>query len=73
MKSLVRFQIWERGDTDIPQLTDSLLQALKCATCDLVLEYRLLTAPVCEAPDVYSIVMPTQSAPPTPRLPQGKS
>ena len=72
MKSLVRFQIWERGNTGVPELMESLLQSLRHATCDLVLEYRLLTAPVCEPPQTISVPTPTQSAPPTPRLPQGE-
>ena len=66
--AVVQFNIWERGDIDIHQVTDKLLSAMKHAVCDIVMEYRLLTAPLCEVPQHYTKGQesPMHSAPPSP-------
>lgn len=68
--TLVRFQIWVRGDVDMSQLVDNLGLALKFALCDLVCEYRLLTAPLCDVPEHYvrGIDSPLHSAPTSPAV-----
>ena len=48
--ALVQFNIWERGDVDMIQLRELLVKAMKHAACDVVMEYQLLTAPLCEVP-----------------------
>lgn len=48
--ALIRFRIWARGQVDITGLIKRLTEALCHALCDIVLEYRLLTTPICEAP-----------------------
>lgn len=50
--ALVQFQIWEKGIVDIKQLGEKLGSALRHALWDLVMEYRLLTAPIAEMPHV---------------------
>ena len=46
----VKFAIWERGNVDVQQLELLLKSALKYSVCDIVMEYRLLTCPICEPP-----------------------
>ncbi len=67
---LVQFNIWERGDVDNPALTEQLQLAMRHALCDVITEYRLLTAPVCEPPQDYVRPggTPLHSAPPSPGL-----
>ena len=48
--ALVQFNIWERGDVDMIQLRDLLVKAMKHAACDVIMEYQILTAPLCEVP-----------------------
>ena len=55
---------------DIKQLTERLLQAMRHALCDIVMEYRLLTAPLCEAP-IHHLEAAMHSAPPSPALGPG--
>ncbi|XP_013407252.1 KICSTOR complex protein SZT2 isoform X2 [Lingula anatina] len=51
--SLIQLSIWERGDVDMNFLKEKLTHAIRCALCDIVMEYRLLTAPLCEIPYRY--------------------
>ncbi|XP_074640655.1 KICSTOR complex protein SZT2-like [Tubulanus polymorphus] len=67
--ALIQFRIWERGDVDIKQLIDKLYVCLQHATCDIIMEYRFLTAPICDVPIQYparSQDVPFYSAPPSP-------
>lgn len=68
--SLIQFRIWECGTLDMTQLTDMLLQAIKHAICDIILEFRLLSAPICEVPPHYEkgVDSPMHSAPASPGL-----
>lgn len=64
----IQFSIWECGIVNMALLTDKLLLAIKHATCDVITEYRLLTAPRCEPPPHYNkgIVSPLHSTLPRP-------
>ncbi len=67
--AIVQFSVWERGEVMAADtLTQRLLQAVRFAVCDIVMEYRLLTAPLCEAPPHYTRGQesPRHSAPPSP-------
>ena len=66
--ALVQFNVWECGDVDKQQLKCKLVKAAKHAVCDIILEYRLLTAPLCEVPLHYARGMdsPLHTAPPSP-------
>ncbi|KAK7100732.1 hypothetical protein V1264_023626 [Littorina saxatilis] len=48
--ALVQFRIWQRGSLDMRQLKDRLTSAVGHALCDIVMEFTLLTAPVCTTP-----------------------
>ena len=73
--SLAQFCIWERGDVDMRQLVDKIEAAMRHALCDIVMEYRLLTAPICEVPPHYTrgADSPYHSAPPSPVGKEGKN
>ena len=67
--ALVQLSLWERGSPATDWLKKQLLHAMQCAVCDIVTEYRLLTAPVCEVPPHYTrhgVDSPMHSAPPSP-------
>ena len=72
--AVVQFSIWQRGDIDAHQLREKLLSAMKHAVCDIVMEYRLLTAPLCDVPQHYTKGQesPMHSAPPSPVVGAGK-
>ena len=66
--ALVQFHIWECGDLEKSVLKDKLIQSLKHALCDVMMEYYVLTAPICEIPKRLQELMPqpTMSAPSSP-------
>lgn len=68
--ALVRFQIWQRGDIDLAHLVEKLQCAMRYAVCDVICEYRLLTAPMCEVPQHYmrGFDSPLHSAPTSPGM-----
>lgn len=68
MMALVEFSIWERGNVDMVQLLTLLRKAMKYSVCDIVMEYRLLTCPLCQPPVHYErgVRSPMHSAPPSP-------
>lgn len=68
--ALVQFNIWERGDVDMPLLTELLTKAMKHAACDVVMEYQLLTAPLCEVPlqPLLTLDSPAPSGPASPAV-----
>ncbi|XP_070564104.1 KICSTOR complex protein SZT2-like isoform X4 [Ptychodera flava] len=43
--SLIQLCMWERGNVDIQQLTDKLMLAVRHSLCDVIMEYRVLSAP----------------------------
>jgi len=65
---LVQFTVWAQGTIDMTSLSDQLKMAVKHAVADVIMEYRLLTAPICEPPSHYyrGIDTPIYSAPPSP-------
>ena len=68
--AVVQINMWQQGDVVMSQLTDRLILAMKHAVCDIIMEYRLLTAPLCEVPEHYvkGVDSPLHSAPPSPVL-----
>uniref|UniRef100_T1IR37 A-kinase anchor protein 2 C-terminal domain-containing protein n=1 Tax=Strigamia maritima TaxID=126957 RepID=T1IR37_STRMM len=46
--NLIQLRIWERGKIDLEQLTSRLLSAVRHALWDVVMEYRILVAPLNE-------------------------
>ncbi|KAK3579120.1 hypothetical protein CHS0354_022140 [Potamilus streckersoni] len=66
--ALIQFRIWERGSIDITVLKEKLIGALRHALCDVVIEYYLLTAPICEIPHHLQELpsLPIHSAPSSP-------
>ncbi|XP_030063288.1 KICSTOR complex protein SZT2 isoform X2 [Microcaecilia unicolor] len=45
--TLLRFDIWEKGNVSPLQLSERLLSAVRHALCDVVMEVRVLQAPLC--------------------------
>nr|XP_002731655.2 PREDICTED: protein SZT2-like [Saccoglossus kowalevskii] len=41
--ALIQLCIWERGNVDIPQLTNKLQLAMRYSLCDVIMEYKVLT------------------------------
>ncbi|KAH3695457.1 hypothetical protein DPMN_082917, partial [Dreissena polymorpha] len=67
--ALVQFHIWVNGDVCLKTLQEKLTQTLKHALCDVVMEYHVLTAPLCTIPKhMLDLVAssPTMSAPCSP-------
>lgn len=66
--SLVQFHIWSCGDIEMSVLKEKLILSLKHALCDVMMEYYLLTAPICEIPKCVQELapLPTMSAPSSP-------
>ena len=44
--ALIQFLIWQRGNVDLPHLTNRLMRAVQHSLCDVMMEYRILTAPM---------------------------
>ena len=67
--SLIQFKIWLCGTVDEQQLEELLIQSTRHAVCDIILEYQLLTAPICEVPPHYckGVLSPMHSAPVSPQ------
>lgn len=67
--AMVQFRVWVVGDVGQQTLQDKLAMSLKHALCDVVMEYHLLTAPLCTIPkhmlELYA-PPPTLSAPTSP-------
>ena len=71
--ALVQFHIWSCGDIEMSVLKDKLLLSLKHALCDVMMEYYILTAPICEIPKCLQELspLPTMSAPSSPYFSSG--
>ncbi|KAM6963146.1 KICSTOR complex protein SZT2 [Aplochiton taeniatus] len=69
----VRFDIWEQGNVSPLQLTDKLRGALRHALCDVIMELRVLTNPLCL--EAFSTTDQTNSllspAPPSQQVKEG--
>ena len=46
-KTLIQFRIWESGRVDVGRLTALLESSIKQALWDTIIEYRILTEPLC--------------------------
>ncbi|XP_041357997.1 KICSTOR complex protein SZT2-like isoform X2 [Gigantopelta aegis] len=69
--ALIQFKIWERGSVDMKTLKDRLITTIKQALCDIVTEYNMLTAPICQIPRhlLESFPLPVCSVPTSPTSP----
>ncbi|XP_051789206.1 KICSTOR complex protein SZT2 isoform X2 [Erpetoichthys calabaricus] len=63
----VRFDIWEQGNVSPVQLADKLKNALRHALCDVIMEFKVLSNPLCVESTMtdsdqkeYSAGLPTQ-------------
>ncbi|XP_050400458.2 KICSTOR complex protein SZT2 [Patella vulgata] len=54
--ALIQFKIWDRfnNKSEMKNLIDKLTSAVKHALCDVILEFNLLTAPICHIPRSHS-------------------
>ena len=68
--AVVQLTMWQQGDVVMSQLTDRLILAMKHSVSDIIMEFRLLTAPLCDVPEHYvkGVDSPLHSAPPSPVL-----
>ncbi|PSN35424.1 hypothetical protein C0J52_13195, partial [Blattella germanica] len=48
--ALLEFRIWKQGRVNVESLTQKLRASVRHATWDLLMEFRLLTAPLCVSP-----------------------
>jgi len=66
--SLIQFKVWQCGTIDLNMLCELLKSALRHSVCDIILEYYLLTAPICRVPAHYckGMLSPMHSAPSSP-------
>lgn len=64
--ALIKFSIWERGSVGLLQLRDQLILALKHSVCDVIMEYQILTAPICQHDKSNRNLDSFKSAPPSP-------
>ncbi|XP_066454017.1 KICSTOR complex protein SZT2 isoform X8 [Eleutherodactylus coqui] len=48
--TLVRFDIWEKGNISSSQLSERLSNSLRHALCDVIIEYHILQMPLCVDP-----------------------
>jgi len=66
---MVQFRVWVVGDVGQQTLQDKLSMTLKHSLCDVVMEYHMLTAPLCTIPKHMLELFappPTLSAPTSP-------
>lgn len=46
---MLRFNLWERGSGGLASVIEKLVvKVVTLAACDLIMEYQLLTVPMCE-------------------------
>lgn len=66
--SLIQFKVWQCGTIDLNMLCELLKSAVRHSVCDIILEYYLLTAPICRVPAHYckGMLSPMHSAPSSP-------
>ncbi|CAL1547603.1 unnamed protein product [Lymnaea stagnalis] len=73
--ALIQFRIWECGNSDLRVLCDRLMAAVRHALCDIVMEYFMLTSPICSVPrnlmDSYGAPVSSLPASPTKLPPEG--
>ena len=67
--ALLQFRAWEVGSVDLAALKEKLVQAVRHALCDIVTEYNMLTASVCQIPHQLMEILPATSYS-TPSSPQ---
>lgn len=47
LSPLIRFDIWEKGNISLLQLSERLRHALRHALCDALVEFHVLSNPLC--------------------------
>jgi hypothetical protein len=71
--ALLEFRIWKQGRVNIESLTQKLKASVRHATWDLLIEFRLLTTPLCiPSPTATSTLLPSGSSEPSTPI-KGKS
>uniref|UniRef100_A0A8C5Q215 SZT2 subunit of KICSTOR complex n=1 Tax=Leptobrachium leishanense TaxID=445787 RepID=A0A8C5Q215_9ANUR len=48
--TLVRFDVWEKGNISSSQLSERLSNSMRHALCDVIIEYNILQSPMCVEP-----------------------
>ncbi|CAH2310511.1 Hypothetical predicted protein [Pelobates cultripes] len=48
--TLVRFDVWEKGNISSSQLSERLCNSLRHAICDVIIEFNILQSPLCVEP-----------------------
>ncbi|KAM8930112.1 KICSTOR complex protein SZT2 [Pelodytes ibericus] len=48
--TLVRFDVWEKGNISSSQLSERLCNSLRHALCDVIIEFNILQTPLCVDP-----------------------
>ncbi|CAG5136152.1 unnamed protein product, partial [Candidula unifasciata] len=70
--ALIQFRIWECGSCDVKMLREKLIAAVRHALCDIVMEFFMLTTPICLVPrslmDMYAPPVSSLPASPTKTL-----
>ncbi|XP_022100207.1 KICSTOR complex protein SZT2-like isoform X2 [Acanthaster planci] len=61
--ALIQFAIWQRGNIDLPHLTNRLKRAVQHSLCDVVMEYCVLTAPMGTLPQLRQLSLTPFSSP----------
>uniref|UniRef100_A0A8C0J3F0 SZT2 subunit of KICSTOR complex n=1 Tax=Chelonoidis abingdonii TaxID=106734 RepID=A0A8C0J3F0_CHEAB len=60
--TLVRLDVWEKGNISPLQLSEKLRSAVRHALCDAVMEFRVLPAPLCMEAACPGLALPAGSA-----------
>ncbi|BFY99733.1 hypothetical protein BsWGS_02773 [Bradybaena similaris] len=72
--ALIQFRIWECGNCDVKVLREKLMAAVRHALCDIVMEFFMLTTPICSVPrsliDMYAQAVSSLPASPTKAPPE---
>ncbi|XP_044157579.1 KICSTOR complex protein SZT2 isoform X2 [Bufo gargarizans] len=50
--TLVRFDVWEKGNISSSQLSERLSNSLRHALCDVIIEFHILQMPLCVDPGI---------------------
>ncbi|CAJ0965099.1 unnamed protein product [Ranitomeya imitator] len=71
--TLVRFDVWEKGNISSSQLSERLSNSLRHALCDVIIEFHILQMPLCVDPmSPGDLEAPTNGKGPSQSLPDMK-
>ncbi|XP_052100492.1 KICSTOR complex protein SZT2-like isoform X3 [Mytilus californianus] len=70
--ALLQFRAWEVGSADLGSLKEKLILAVRHSLCDIVTEFTMLTASVCQIPQQLMELLPvaSYSTPSSPHAPR---